>query len=100
MIPACAPTSHLDINSKQTIDLVITNHNIGSQCTSESDSECLLTCKVFYIHVGPLTNELLDAPCLAADRRSVEPCLAPLVALVHLVFGFGCRVWRSLLAQA
>lgn len=59
-----------------------------------------LTCKVFYIHISSLADELLDSPYLSTDRCSVQPCLSSLISFVYFVFGFRCRVWRSLLTQA
>lgn len=48
----------------------------------------LLTCKVFYIHISSLADELLDAAHLAADGCPVQPCFTPLIPLIHFVFGF------------
>lgn len=47
-----------------------------------------LTCEVLDVDVRTLADELLDAPGVAADGRTVQPGLSTLVPLVHFVFGF------------
>lgn len=46
------------------------------------------TCKVFYIHVSSLVDELLYPACLPTYGCPVQPRLTPLIPLVHFVFGF------------
>lgn len=71
---------------------------LHAQSRGQSIKE-LLTCKVFYIHISSLANELLDAAYLSTDCCSVQPSLSSLIPFIHFVFGFRCRVWRSLLTQ-
>lgn len=60
---------------------------------------CVLTCKVFYIHISSLADELLDAAYLSTNRCSVQPSLPSFIAFIDFVFGFRCRVWCPLLTQ-
>lgn len=72
---------------------------IKYRAVKKKDNYKLLTCKVFYIHISSLVDELLDAAHLSTNCCSVQSSLPSFIPFVYFVFGFRCRVWRSLLTQ-
>lgn len=71
----------------------------GSVGCPSSSASGPVTCKVFYIDICSLDNELLDAPSISSDGSSMQPSLSSLVSLIYFIFGFGGRVRSSLLTN-